>query len=119
MTVKLITFDAFNTLFRPKKPVGTLYAQHLRQLGHNVPSDAPVTRSFVTSYKRAALASPHFGYGTAGGYHTWWTRVIVDTLATAGLPKPDNATIESLINLFSTKEPYEVEVSAIPLITHL
>ncbi|KAJ3264574.1 Haloacid dehalogenase-like hydrolase domain-containing protein 3 [Chytriomyces hyalinus] len=119
MTVRLVTFDAFNTLFRLKKPVGTLYAQHLRQLGHAVPSDAAVTRSFGAAYKRAALSAPHFGHATAGGYRAWWTRVITDTLATTGLPNPDTATVESLINLFATKDPYEVEKSAIPLIAHL
>lgn len=71
----LLCFDAFGTLFRPKKPVSTQYADIARGCGLSGFSDDDVARSFKDAFKEETRLNPNYGRATGLGATNWWTNV--------------------------------------------
>ncbi|KAJ3018706.1 UNVERIFIED_CONTAM: Haloacid dehalogenase-like hydrolase domain-containing protein 3 [Siphonaria sp. JEL0065] len=124
MRNKVITFDAFNTLFRLKDSVANIYIQQLRL--HCGPSQAPtpaaVALSFQSAFKRNDRLHPLFGRDLKGGYPTWWQTVVNQTFEDAGVDKRDlnqKDISQHIFNHFSTAAPFEVNPAARPLLAEL
>ncbi|EED18862.1 conserved hypothetical protein [Talaromyces stipitatus ATCC 10500] len=114
----LITFDAFATLFHPRRPIPELYASVARSHGLNDASITPATlqSAFKTAYKAESKAYPNYGRdlvlrGEYGGPKQWWTAVIKSTFANA-LNQPDlqlpGGMVERLIETFASREGYSL-----------
>ncbi|KAJ3412459.1 hypothetical protein HDV05_000713 [Chytridiales sp. JEL 0842] len=117
----LVTFDAFNTLFKVRGSVASQYLTHLRSLGiptHNV-SDTDIQEAFLKAYRELDRKEPVFGRGTGGEYEGWWNKVIHTTLTTAGIQtaatsqSPSSSSSmhkisTSLFHYFSTSQPFEL-----------
>lgn len=71
----LLCFDAFGTLFRPKRNVALQYAEVARQCGLTNFSDDDLRASFAAAFKREAKANPNYGRATGLGATQWWTNV--------------------------------------------
>jgi hypothetical protein len=71
----LLCFDAFGTLFRPKRNVALQYADIARQCGLTNFTDDELRSSFATAFKREATANPNYGRATGLGATQWWTNV--------------------------------------------
>lgn len=112
----LITFDAFATLFHPRRPIPELYASVANSYGLSETPIAPATlqTAFKTAYKAESKAYPNYGRemvlrGEYGGPKQWWSGVIKSTFANA-LDKPDlqlpAGMVDRLIETFASQEGY-------------
>lgn len=68
-------FDAFGTLYKPKRPIAQQYGEVARQCGLRGFSDEQVQASFREAFKSQAKAYPNFGKAIGMGAPTWWTNV--------------------------------------------
>ena len=71
----LLCFDAFGTLFKPKRPVAEQYAEVARQCGLTGFNDQDVQSCFRTAFKEEAKQNPNYGKATGLGATKWWTNV--------------------------------------------
>lgn len=71
----LLCFDAYGTLFLPKRPVAQQYAEVARQCGITGIRDDEVHSSFRAAFKDEAKKNPNFGKATGLGATKWWTNV--------------------------------------------
>lgn len=84
--MKLVAFDAFNTLFRLKDHPGITYAKVASRYGVAVDKLRSKTQ-FVSAYREMASSYPNFGYGSGILVEDWWKRVVFTTLTEAGASK--------------------------------
>ncbi|KAH8673405.1 haloacid dehalogenase-like hydrolase [Xylariales sp. PMI_506] len=107
----LLCFDAFGTLFRPKRPVTVQYAEVARQCGITGFNDTEIQSSFRAAMKDEAKLNPNYGKATGLGATLWWTNVINKTFTP--LIRKDQAIPKDLApklhQRFSSSEAYEVE----------
>ncbi|KAF2487922.1 HAD-like domain-containing protein [Neohortaea acidophila] len=75
----LICFDAFGTLFTPKRPVHQQYAEVARAVGLQNIRDADVERTFKDAFKQEASQHPNFGKAKGMNSEQWWTNIITNT----------------------------------------
>lgn len=78
----LICFDAFGTLFKPKRPVEEQYTAVAHKFGLGLISDgtsqfdsADVRASFRKALKNSAKEFPNYGRAVGMGATAWWTQV--------------------------------------------
>jgi len=71
----LLCFDAFGTLFRPKRSVAQQYAEVARQCGVTGFSDSELEASLKLAFKDEAKRNPNYGRATGLGATKWWTNV--------------------------------------------
>ncbi len=71
----LLCFDAFGTLFRPKRPVYKQYGEVARQCGITGFSDNELHASFLAAIKDESMRNPNYGKATGLGPTLWWTNV--------------------------------------------
>lgn len=97
----LLTFDAFDTLFTPRKPVAEQYASVAHEFGlsHTAITPESIKNAFKGSFKAQAKRYPNYGRadvlrGLYGGPRQWWADVIHGTLAGAlsSRQAPNNGT---------------------------
>lgn len=99
----LLTFDAFDTLFTPKEPIGKQYCDVARQFGLEFKEDK-VMASFKTAFKTLNKSHPNYGRGNKGWTpEKWWTTLISRTL-TPLLPRPS----PSISDISDTLESSEI-----------
>jgi FMN phosphatase YigB (HAD superfamily) len=113
----LITLDAFETLFHPKKPIADLYAaaaNHFR-FPRRAPRLTPeqIHPAFKEVFKTQSSILPNYGRDAAlagqyAGPKQWWSEVIVDTLTRASGSREDVPTllVQMLLNRFSSNDGY-------------
>ncbi len=75
----LLCFDAFGTLFKPKRPIARQYGEVARQCGLRGFSDEEVQTSFRAAFKSQAGAHPNYGKASGMGAPAWWTNVPTPT----------------------------------------
>lgn len=73
----LLCFDAFGTLFQPRRPVAEQYAAVARQCGLERVRAEQVAAAFKAAYAEEARAHPNYGKATGMGADRWWTNVCV------------------------------------------
>jgi len=72
----LLCFDAFGTLFKPKRSIIEQYGEVARQLGLVIPrGDKQLERSFLDAFKAESKLHPNYGRETSLGATKWWTAV--------------------------------------------
>ena len=70
----LLCFDAFGTLFKPRRPIPEQYAAVARQCGLDVDIDQ-LEASFKVALSGEAKAHPNYGRASGMGAQKWWTNV--------------------------------------------
>jgi hypothetical protein len=71
----LLAFDAFGTLFTPKRPIFAQYGEIARRHGVTCPSDSELGKSFKAAFKEESKLHPNYGKALGMGAATWWTNV--------------------------------------------
>ncbi|KAI9490071.1 HAD-like domain-containing protein [Zychaea mexicana] len=108
--IRLLTLDAYNTLFKPKGSLSSQYAQEAVKHGVNV-SKSAVSQHFGIAYRDQLERAPF--YGLHLGMHTrqWWEELVYATFVGAGANKKDldpvfDTLFNSLYTRFMTAEGY-------------
>ena len=83
----LLCFDAFGTLFQPKRPVAEQYAAVASQCGLGGFSAEQVQASFKTAFSEASEEHPNYGRASGMGAEKWWANVSIrpDTIPSPAL----------------------------------
>ncbi|KAJ2874512.1 hypothetical protein FB639_004093, partial [Coemansia asiatica] len=109
--IRLITFDLFDTLYKPLQPISRTYAQPLWDHGLAI-SEAAVAASFLKAFKHTRTEYPNYGKAFQLTSTQWWKLVIQRTWTDAGIdlqlhPLLDNA-VPTVIKHFATGAGYTV-----------
>jgi REG-2-like HAD superfamily hydrolase len=114
--IKLMTFDAWETLIHPRIPVFKQYVETARRHGLTDLDEAQIKQKNMAAIRRFTQELPHFGYQASHTSEqrseqmdTWWTKVIQSTFEPIS-PKPD--LIRDLIQRFNGKEAYSLRPRA-------
>lgn len=71
----MLCFDAFGTLFAPKAPVATQYAEVARQCGITGFADEEIQAKLMDAVTHERRLHPNYGKATGLGATQWWTNV--------------------------------------------
>lgn len=86
--IRAICFDAAGTLFRPRYPVGAIYAQYA--VKHGLPSSPDLEATLEARFraKFAAMPPPAYRRGrpreNAAADRTWWRQLVADVVRDLG-----------------------------------
>ncbi|KAI9316360.1 HAD-like domain-containing protein [Dichotomocladium elegans] len=110
LRLRLITFDAYNTLFKPRGSLSAQYAQEAACHGINVTKLA-VSHSFGAAYKKQLGRAPFYGLKLGMTPRAWWEELVYATLLGAGATKQEldpafDRLFDALYNRFTTKDGY-------------
>lgn len=75
MRPRLVTFDAFDTLFTPHPAVHVQYARVAQSFGVHV-DPMTVQESFKSAFKAMSARAPNYGKHLGMRYETWWEELI-------------------------------------------
>jgi len=107
----LLCFDAFGTLFTPRKPIAAQYAAVSRKYGICDIREEDLHQSFKQAFKEQAKKYPNYGKAAGMKAPEWWANIIRSTLApftsTTSISTLDPITKE-LLTRFSTKDGYRL-----------
>lgn len=109
--IKLIIFDAFDTLITPRIAPYLQYAEEARKVGLQV-RDEDVKIAFKQSFKQLAKQYPVYGLNTGlPSPDDWWLRLIQQTMIGSGIQdkKVEDAMPilgPALLNRFGSAEAY-------------
>ncbi|GAB1313788.1 hypothetical protein MFIFM68171_03998 [Madurella fahalii] len=117
----LLCFDAFGTLFKPKRPVPEQYAAVARQYGLDGFSVGQLETSLKAAFKGELQEHPNYGKASGMGAEKWWTNVIHKTFQPlAGheraLPRE---LAPRLLHRFASDEGYVPAAGVQPLLQSL
>ncbi|KAI9014508.1 HAD-like domain-containing protein [Phycomyces nitens] len=109
--IRLITFDAYNTLFKPRGGLSAQYAQEAARLGISV-SKSTITQHFGNSYKKQLDRAPFYGQSLGMTSQAWWEELVYNTFYEAGVDKKVldskfDRLFNALYTRFSTAGAYE------------
>lgn len=101
---KVITFDAYNTLYCTLVPVMEQYSIEARKCGINVPAET-LTSRFPGVFK--ALKEKHPNYGKYSGLTAdqWWSTLIKDLFHGTN---PSDTLVHNILKRFEGKQAYAV-----------
>ncbi|EEP81283.1 predicted protein [Uncinocarpus reesii 1704] len=124
----LLTLDAFNTIFHPRRPIPAIYAGVAQDLGV-IPSDIShdvVKTAFKAAFKHNSAHYPNYGRDTPGfgGPKVWWGNVIRECFANVkGRDSTVNdipdRLVETLIGVFEGDSGYKLYDDVIPFFKKL
>lgn len=123
--IRLVSFDATNTLIRFKLPLGVSYQQACQQHGVVLDTDQ-LPSHFKTQYKNMWNRFPNFGHDTIG-CRKWWSVVVSGTLHSSGFNPTSKAGKEQLMEQifsdlyesFSTNELWTLDPNALEVLEEL
>ncbi|KZO98792.1 HAD hydrolase subfamily IA REG-2-like protein [Calocera viscosa TUFC12733] len=121
--IRLITFDAFDTIVRPRLPIFVSYTQIFHKHNIAVTQDA-VKRAFKPSFKKVEAEFPVYGKAVGMTPWDWWGKVIAGTLEGAGVPqevtdKALTGVVDDLMHRFGTEEGYDLFPDVLPALQAL
>ncbi|KAJ2371109.1 Haloacid dehalogenase-like hydrolase domain-containing protein 3 [Coemansia sp. RSA 2607] len=120
--IRLITFDIFDTLYRPAIPVSRVYAEPLWNQGIKV-DEQSVARAFVQAFKQTHTEYPNYGREFNLTSSDWWTLVINRTWTNAGVDLsiyPDlHLAIAPLIEYFGSGRGYALFPEVPKVLKHI
>lgn len=129
----LLTFDAFSTLFHPRRPIPELYSSIAASFGLPTTAITPtrIQTAFKNAYKAQSKSYPNYGRdkvlrGEYGGPRQWWADVIRATF-TEVLDKKETRTtdllpdgmIDTLLDTFASRAGYSLYDDAKPCFDRL
>ncbi|KAI8974459.1 HAD-like domain-containing protein [Pilobolus umbonatus] len=108
--IKLITFDAYNTLFKLNKNPAKIYANEACHYGIHVPSKS-IESSFGRVYKEQLRQKPFYGLHQGLSPSDWWKETVYKTFLGAGVSKQKldpiyDPLFNSLFNCFTLRKYY-------------
>ncbi|KAI8068456.1 HAD-like domain-containing protein [Gongronella butleri] len=86
--IRLITFDAYNTLFKPRGSLSGQYAHEAAKVGLNISPEA-VSKHFGIAYREQVLRAPMYGVHQGMASQDWWAELVYNTFAGAGVDKKE------------------------------
>ncbi len=116
MEVKVVFFDAGNTLIYPDPPVGEVYAGALREAGLSADGDE-VQQQFDSAWRRLRREQTPGGleYGaTESEAMGWWRRVARESLKPFGAPADFEEMFLALWNHFLSASAWRVYADVFP-----
>ncbi|CAB4429443.1 unnamed protein product [Rhizophagus irregularis] len=122
--IKLITFDAFGTLFRPKNgKIEYFYSKEIAKFGIKL-EESLIDKKFRESFRSIYKLYPNYGYDSKLSPKEWWTKVIEKTFIEAGVDKQNLSLIlptlsTNLYNKFTTSETYELYDDTVHVLNEL
>ncbi|KAI7898734.1 HAD-like domain-containing protein [Cokeromyces recurvatus] len=121
--IKLITFDAYNTLFKPKGNLTALYALEASLNGIYVSKDE-INQHFGKLYRRQIEEKPFYGLAQGLTVHTWWEELVYSTYIHAGVSKKEldpkfDKIFNGLYNRFTQRKYYELFPDVTPTLEFL
>jgi len=114
----LLTFDAFGTLFTPRKSIESQYCEVARQFSMSL-NENDVKKSFARAYKAQLGIHPNYGKATGLDPSRWWTEVIKQTIIPL-LPEEQGVPHrlpQELYKRFSSREGYRIYDDVFDLLT--
>lgn len=118
--LRLITFDACNTLFHVRGSPGELYSNVAARFGVNI-KPKPLNDSFKHSFREFYKTWPNFGAKSGKTAEKWWHGVVTQTFRSAGYH--DEATVAKISSVlyreFSTASPWQVYPDVFDVLEHL
>lgn len=113
---RLVTFDAFGTIYTPKGSVAHQYSSYVLN-NHNIRVDPEqISSQFPSAFKQVEKEYPSYGQSQQLTISQWWKRVI--KLAFEPIELPPSA-IEGLYNHFNTRHAYDIHGDCVRLMTDL
>ena len=118
--LRLITFDACNTLFHVRGSPGELYSNVAARFGVDIEPEA-LNDSFKDSFRDFYRTLPNFGAQSAKTGEKWWHGVVKQTFRSAGYHDEANlARISSVLyKEFSTATYWQVYPETFDVLEHL
>ncbi|KAE8226939.1 hypothetical protein CF319_g513 [Tilletia indica] len=130
--IRLVLFDAFDTLARPRKPPHIQYADEARAHGLSWSSAAAggsrqkeaeeneaIARAFKQAFKQTLVEHPRYGLNTGlQDPSTWWTLLIERTFSLLSTPIPPTLTTSILLR-FASSKAYELFDDVLPALSAL
>ncbi|KAI8972268.1 HAD-like domain-containing protein [Pilobolus umbonatus] len=110
--IKLITFDAYNTLFKPKGGLSAQYVEEASKYGIHVTKEN-INATFGKAYKAQLKRSPFYGLSAGMTTQQWWKQLVYATFINSGVQKSEldpkfDKLYHALYTRFSTAEAYTV-----------
>ena len=118
--LRLITFDACNTLFHVRGSPGELYSNVAARFGVDIKPKA-LNDSFKDSFRDFYITLPNFGAKSAKTGEKWWRGVVKQTFRSAGYHDEETLAIISsvLYKEFSTACCWQVYPETFDVLDHL
>lgn len=118
--LRLITFDACNTLFHVRSSPGELYSNVATRFGVEI-KPKPLNDSFKHSFREFCNTLPNFGAHSYKTAEKWWHGVVTQTFRSAGYQEEANlARISSVLyREFSTSRYWQVYPETHSVLKHL
>ncbi|KAG2213644.1 hypothetical protein INT46_000819 [Mucor plumbeus] len=110
--IKLITFDAYNTLFKPRGNLTALYALEASHHGITVSKD-DINKHFGRLYRQQLDQKPFYGLNQGLSVRNWWEELVYTTYVHAGVSKKD------LFNRFTHQKYYDLFPDVTPTLKFL
>ena len=116
--VKVITFDAGNTLIRLSRPVGATYADAAKRFGADLNS-AGLEKGFRAAWKSVPRLPDAPGPRPDDG-RSWWREVVLQTLENAGVEvEPFDGFFDAVYQEFVLPGIWRLEPGALDLLQDL
>ncbi|KAL0088577.1 HAD-like domain-containing protein [Phycomyces blakesleeanus] len=116
--IRLITFDAFNTLFRQKVNPSVIYAKEAHRFGINV-NPTNLQANFGPVYKSHVKAFPFYGRHQGKTPQLWWQELVYKTFLSSGVSQKEldssfDTLFHSLYHRFTSTESYALFQDTLP-----
>jgi len=116
--IKVITFDAGNTLIRLSRPVGVTYAEVAKRFGANL-NPIDLEHGFRAAWKTVPRLPDTPGPRTDDG-RTWWRDVVMQTLENARVEvEPFGDFFDAVYQEFTLPGVWRLEPGALDLLRDL
>ena len=116
--LKVITFDAGNTLIRLSRPVGVTYAEVAKQFGANL-NPIDLEHGFRAAWKTAPRL-PDLPEPRSDDGRTWWRDVVLQTLENARVEvEPFDDFFDAVYQEFALPGVWRLEPGALELLEDL
>ena len=116
--IKVITFDAGNTLIRLSRPVGVTYAEVAKRFGANL-NPIDLEHGFRAAWKTVPRLPDTPGPRTDDG-RTWWQDVVMQTLENARVEvEPFGDFFDAVYQEFTLPGVWRLEPGALDLLRDL
>ncbi|KAK5147145.1 hypothetical protein LTR04_000913 [Oleoguttula sp. CCFEE 6159] len=116
-----LAFDAFGTLFTPRRSIAAQYGELARRHGLTGFTDEDVQFSFRKAFKEASKEHPNYGKAVGMKAPAWWANVITKTFKpfTAVNESLPSQLVPELLTRFSTQEGYSIYPDVLPFFARL